>query len=343
MGDELIVRIDVVGHASRRWRGARTPAEAEQLNQQLSEARAQSIRRAVEAIVKTELPGIPIEVPARGVGSRQPFATASEDNAAVDRSVVVTIDVAHVQTGSKVERRPTRIYTPSKFWMLKVLTVMGGSGIGAKGTFMRIAIKNPFTGRQLKMAGYLFGGAFSPSPKDLFQFDADKNQNPKDLDKPIGDEVNFQTDEAEDFGYWVGSEDGQFVRVVHNKLGLIRKRELTFLQFTRLDDYHPGSLVFEYEKGWSLPALNISVVSGFLKVEGDVPSDYVDGTKLVTVPKVDVRQNYDGLLLSFPTGESGLNNLTSRDRQRLTDFATNKSRGIRALVEVGLGLANPRP
>jgi outer membrane protein OmpA-like peptidoglycan-associated protein len=56
MGDDLVVRIDVVGHASRRWRGAKTPAEAEQLNQQLSEARAQNIRKVVEAIVKKELP-----------------------------------------------------------------------------------------------------------------------------------------------------------------------------------------------------------------------------------------------------------------------------------------------
>jgi hypothetical protein len=216
----------------------------------------------------------------------------------------------------------------------------GGSGMGAKGTFMRIAIKNPFTGRQLEMRGYLFGGAFSPSPKDLFQFDGDPKKNPKDLDKPVGNEVTFQTDEAENFSYW---GNGQSVRLVHDKIGLIRKRELTFLQFTRLHDYHPGSLVFEYEKGWSLPALNISVVSGYLKVEGDVPSDYVDDTTMVTVPKVDVRHNYDGLLLSFPTEKSGLNDLTSRDRQRLTDFATNKSRAIRALAESGVAVTNPRP
>jgi hypothetical protein len=37
MGDELVVRIDVVGHASKRWRAARTNEEADRLNQQLSE------------------------------------------------------------------------------------------------------------------------------------------------------------------------------------------------------------------------------------------------------------------------------------------------------------------
>jgi hypothetical protein len=342
MGDNLVVRINVVGHASRRWRGAKTPAEAEKLNQQLSEARAQNIRKVVEVIVKKELPGISIEAPAHGVGSHEGFPVAGEDNAAVDRSVVVTIDLAHVQIDSRVEHRPARIYTPSIFWTLKVLSVLGGSGVGAKATFLRIAIRNAVTGRELKMRGYLYGGAFDPDPSHVFQFDGDPTDQPK-VDEQVGDEVTFHTERAEGFGYWVGSENGQWARLVHDKVGLIRKRELTALQFTRLDTYHPGTLVFEYEKGWSLPALNFSVASGKLNVQEPIPSDYVDGTKMVTVPKVDVHHNYDGLLLSFPTGKSDLNDLTSEDRQRLTDFATKKSLQIRALAERGLKVTNPRP
>jgi hypothetical protein len=343
MGDNLVVRIDVVGHASRRWRGAKTPAEAESLNQKLSEARAQNIRKVVEAIVKTELPGIPIEVPARGVGSREGFPVVSEDNAAVDRSVVVTIDLTHVQNSSKVEQRPSRIYMPSKFWKLKVLSMIGASGIGARGTFLRVVIENRATGGQLKMSGYLFGGDLNPSPANLFNFDGGPKTNPNDFNKPVGDEVTFETDEAEDSDYWVGSENGQWVRIVHAKVGLVRKRETTFLQFTGLDTYQPGSLVFEYKKGWSLPSVDISVVSGKLQVEGPVPNDWVASTKLVTVPKVNVHHNYDGLLLSFPTEKSGLNDLTSDDQQLLTNFATNKSRAIRALAESGLTVTNPRP
>jgi hypothetical protein len=179
----------------------------------------------------------------------------------------------------------------------------------------------------------------------VFQFDVDPKHppNPKDFDKAVGDEVTFHTENAEDLSYWVGSENGQWVRVIHTKIGPIRKLDTTFLQFTRLDDYHPGSLVFEYKKGWSLPAAKGSIVAGILKVEGDVPSDYVDDTKMVTVPKVDVHHNYDGLLLSFPTGKSGVDDLTGDDRQQLTDFATNKSRAIRALSKVGLTVVNPRP
>ena len=338
MADDLIVRINIVGHASRRWRGAKSAAEAEKLNQQLSEVRAKNLRNLVEPIVKKELPDIPIEVPARGVGSRQGFPVVSEDNAAVDRSVVVSIDLSHIRTGSKDEQRPAKIYAPSKFWKLIVLSKAGGSGIGVKGTFLRIAIQNLITGRQLKMSGYLFGGAYDPK---LFEFDgSDREENPKDFDKPVGNEVIFQTEESEGFDYWVGSEKGQWVRLVHGKVGFIRKRETTFLQFTRLDSYSPGSLVFEYESGWSEPSVNLSVVSGKLDLDGPIPSDFVDGTKTVSVPTIDVHNMYDGLLLSFPTGKSGVSDLTSGDRKRLTDFVTNRSRAIRAL---GFPVTNPRP
>ena len=49
---ELKVRVTVVGRASRRWRGAPSPTEADRLNQALSEARAQNLRKPVEDILK---------------------------------------------------------------------------------------------------------------------------------------------------------------------------------------------------------------------------------------------------------------------------------------------------
>ena len=343
MGDDLVVRIDVVGHASRRWRGAKTPAEAERLNQQLSGLRAQNVRRAVEAVVKKELPGISIEVPARGVGSSEGFPTAGEDNAAVDRSVLVTIDFTTVGKGETRAYQPHFVYAPSSLWQLRVLALIGGSAIGAKGRFVRIAIRNVLTGGELKMAGYVFGGSYNPSRKQApVDLDVDRNKNPQDVLEPVGNTVTFRTEEDEDFGYWVGLENGQWVRLVHDKVGLIRKRELTFLQFTGLDSYYPGSLVFEYEKGWSKPALNISVETGKLAVEGDVPSDFVEmGDRTVTVPTAKVRRNHEGLLLSFPTGKSGLSDLTSRGRQRLTDFVTARCDVIHKVAD-GMTVINPR-
>ena len=340
MGDELVVRIDVVGHASKRWRTARTAEQADHLNQDLAEARAAGIRNVVEGIVRKELPGISIEVPGWGVGSRDPFPTASENNAAVDRSVVVGITLANVRTGERTEFRPAKIYTPSRFWTFRVLALAGGAVVGAKSVYVRIGIKNAMTGRELRMSGWLFGGGFSPSKKDLVQTDNIDRKSLKNIFQPVGMEVTFQTEYSRGFGYFLGDDNSQSVRIIHDKIGVIRKKEFSLFQFRDLDIH---SLAFEWTGGWTLATLGLSVVSGTLTVEDPVPSDYVDSTRMVTVPTVDVHHDYDCLLLSFPTGRAGLGDLAPRDRKQLIDFATNKSRNIRAMAELGYKITNPRP
>lgn len=325
--DQLTVRITVVGRASRRWRGAQSQAEADRLNQALSEARAQNLRKPVEAILRKELPGIKIEAPAQGLGSQHGFPLTGDDNAAIDRSVVVSVDLTTTSKGSRMERRPRKIYAPSKFWTLKVLSMVSISG-GAKLVSMRVTIRGSTTGRILTLAGTLKGGAL-PDPKN--PFDVGKKDQPG---KPVGDEVTFHTEEAQSFNYFVGSEKGQWVRLVNAGVGLVRKRETTFLQFTNLDTI-PGSLVFEYSKGWSLPKIDLGVATGILTVEGPVPSDYIDDTVLVEVPNEHVRRNHDSLLLSFPTEKAGFGDLTARDRELLTDYVTNRARAIAALAESG--------
>jgi hypothetical protein len=326
MSDDLTVRVTVMGRATQRWRGAHSEAEADQLNQALSEARAQNLRKPVEDILKKELPGVKIEAPATGLGSHHGFPLTGEDNAAIDRSVVVMVDLVTTNRGSRTEFRPSKIYAPSKFWTLKVVSMISASG-GLKITYMRVIVRSSTTRRELTLAGTLVGGEL-PSPKNPFNFD-DKS-NPL---QQVGNEVSFHTEEAEGFDYFVGSENGQWVRLVNLGIGLVKKIETTFLQFTSLDT-HPGSLVFEFKTGWTLVKPPVPAVSfGFLKVEGPIPSDYVDGNTMVTVPTEDARHHYDGLLLSFPTGKAGLNDLTPKDRERLTDFVTNKARVITAFAK----------
>jgi hypothetical protein len=48
---------------------------------------------AAEAVVRRELPNLSIAVPSKGVGIHEPFPTAGEDNAAIDRSVLVTVEL----------------------------------------------------------------------------------------------------------------------------------------------------------------------------------------------------------------------------------------------------------
>jgi hypothetical protein len=335
MSDSLIIRVTVEGRASRRWRGAHSQAEADKLNQALSEARAQNLRKPVEDILRQKLPGIKIEVPGIGLGSHHGFPLTGEDNELIDRSVVVKIDLETSHAGLRTEFRPAKLYVPSKFWVLKVVSMVSGS-VALQATFMRVKVQNPFTKYEITLAGGLYGGHFTPSGGVGFGHDK------PDFNHQVGDEVTFETDDAEDFDFWVGPEKGQWVRVVHTEVGAVRKRAASFLQFTRLDT-HPGSLVFEYKKGWSLPKVDISVVSGFLSVEGPVPSDFIDDTKMVTVPTLNVRHNYDGLLVSFPTGKAGWNDLTPKDRERITNFVTNKALNIDALSKSGLRVVAPSP
>ena len=191
------VRITVVGRASRRWRGARSQAEADRLNQALSEARAQNLRKPVEVILKKELPAVTIEAPAQGLGSHDGFPLTGEDNAAIDRSVVVSVDLITTIRGSRTEFRPRKIYAPSKFWTLKVVSMIAASG-GAKIVHMRVTVRGSTTGRELTLAGTLYGGALPDRKKP---FDFGKKDQPG---KPVGNEVTFTTKEAARFDYFGG-------------------------------------------------------------------------------------------------------------------------------------------
>jgi hypothetical protein len=350
--DKLSVRLTVVGHASKRWRGASSAAEAEHLNQQLSEMRARNLRWRIEQILKQELPGINIEVPVTGVGSREGFPLTGEDNAGLDRSVVVGLEVGFTTSNIAVLRRPAKIYTPSRFWELQVLTLVEARAVGAASAFMRLRIRNPFSRRELTLAGYLVGGNLNPllkeDPKSAWKTikgsvgtsvsDPTKWNNQRawtpGMDKPVGQEVTFSTKDTEDFTFFVGEGNGQHVRLLKSEVGLIRKRDVSILQFTGLDT-HPSSLVFEYKKGWSWPSIDVEVLAGFLRVAGDVPADFVNGTRMVVVPTQQVHNNYDAMLVTFPTGKASWNDLTLSDQKHLSEYVKNKARNIAALAGLG--------
>ncbi len=53
-----------------RWRAVSSTSQADTLNQQLSDLRAQSVFPFVESLVKSQLPGMPIAVLDRALGSK---------------------------------------------------------------------------------------------------------------------------------------------------------------------------------------------------------------------------------------------------------------------------------
>jgi hypothetical protein len=323
LGD-LAVRINVVGHASPRWKGAKNDAEADRLNQRLSELRAQNVHRAVEEILKSELPSLPIEVPSKGVGSQERFPTASEDNAAVDRSVLVTVELTTTLPGYKFQpRSPRRIYVPSKVWSLKVVSMVRGAGLGYVQIFLRVVLRNPYSGKEITLSGWLSGGGAAMSVKDSFKI---SKSNPSL--KPIGREAVFSTREALDFDDF----SSVMARVGKVEVSFGLKTMMTYLVFTDLDT-HPDMLIFDDKLlGLGLIKADAFLVAGKLSREGPNPGDWLElASPADIIPTQTTHHLNNGLLLSFPTGKADLHDLTQKDRQRLREFVTDKARAIAVL------------
>jgi hypothetical protein len=137
MSGETTVIIDVVGHASARWRGARSVADAAEKNQQLSIRRATAVAAIVGAQLRKDLPNIDIVVTApspvvrstsripvemRGVGSRSPIIPEGPSgNNSLNRSTMVTLSWTSAQTNRYTRHRPVKIPAPAKYWRFELL------------------------------------------------------------------------------------------------------------------------------------------------------------------------------------------------------------------------------
>lgn len=337
------VRITCVGHASRRWRGARTKAAASALNQRLSEFRAKTIFDQVDPIVKMQLPGLPVALGQKAVGSTEPFPTAGEDNAAIDRSVVLMVDLVWTGTGGykKVHRPPRLVYAPSTFWEMKIAALFGASGIGVKSSLLRVKIKNLSTGRELSLFGPIIGGdltigagMFKKVPK-VSPVSFDKFDPKQSRDAQVGKPVVFTTP-LMDFEDWINGSEGQLVRVVHGHLKTgVTKSQTSFLQFVSVDT-HPGSLVFDLKAlGFSLgiPEVSNQVQSGTLKAENHPSDQYLVDTPDDVVPVQVAQHRSEGLLISFPTEKHHWTDLSSSQQEEVKRFVLNRTAAIRALSD----------
>lgn len=332
----LSVRLNVVGHASPRWKSARSASEAASRNQALSAARAENVRKAVEMILKQEIPNLPINVPAVGVGSSQKFPTASEDNAAIDRSVIVTVDlVTHDRRLSAGPPRKRRVYVPSKIWTMKVVSLGRMAGLGYVRIFLRISLENAWNKKSANFAGWVQGGGPAMSFKDSFKISKDKPSM-----GIVGKEVVFSTKEAMDFEDWShggpgrAEETGLMTRLVKLEVKFGLSTKMHYLVFPWLPT-HPDMLIFDAKPfGVGLLKADGYTAFGKLYLEGSIPDSFIELPDLPDIVEVPYsRTNSDGIALTFPTGKSRLMDLTEKDRRLLREFVTNKARGIKALSE----------
>jgi len=332
----LAIKVTIVGHASRRWKGAKSAAEADRLNQALSEHRAQNIYGAVDKMLKSEIAGLAIPTMWKGVGSHEGFPTAGDDNAPVDRSVVVMVDLTTTTPSYKFQPQPPRkIYLRSKVWTLRVIEMVRGAAFGFVEIFLRVGVTNPYTGREIIMTGWLSGGGSAMDVKDSFKIPSMSTliKNTADMWKgQIGNKVSFTTDEAMDFDDWNNGGQGHLVRLGKIDVSLGLRSYDTYLKFL---DPRTTELFFQH-KFLTLGKIKADafLVSGKLHTEGDTPSDYLElPSPADIIPTQSSRNHQQGLLLTFPTGKAGLNDLTEKDRQDLQNFVANRAHVISDLAD----------
>ncbi len=360
------VCITCEGHASRRWRGARSEAEAAALNQRLSEHRARVVYDKVVEMVQSELPGFPIAVRDRAVGARHPFPTAGEDNAAVDRCVVVMIDLVWTRPDQKVIPRPLKKMWPKRVcWEIRVIDYAVANAFTVELGYVRVGIRSPVSKKELILGGPVFGtdlsvvdllSAVKSGPaklREILKFrkviDFKKLKDLKDawklgqfLDKvgsrlskgQMGKTVSFTTDPM-DFNDWMNDGEGQQIIFLHGEAKTVLTKSYADDMIIEGVKTDPTMLEWGHEwlkfyKGTS--DLDFHIERGVLTPQND-PQDYLmvrdpRGPQVVDFEVAST--THDLTLVSFPTEKAEWKYIDDSQRKELKKFVQEKARAIRA-------------
>jgi hypothetical protein len=344
---KMRVRINTVGQASRVWKGAKNQAEADELNNQLSQNRAEAVRARVSDILRANIrtPGVTIESPtsrpsnglvlaAEGRGSRisELRGGAPDENEAHNRIVTVIVEVLTSLQSFSIKTRPSLIRADTRSWRAKVMNLKQLSA-GISTWRIDLVLRNTVSNRQIKASALLNGGNVSTSSFPTLLTGTG----------PIGHEVAVETDEA------MGFDDFNkvIVQLVNMEvshglpLGPLGKgpgfrAKGMYLSFLNLG---PGAqkLVFFKDTGSAFTSFGASyaLVSGPLVLTETNPGDSIAGRDVAyTDPKQIRDANYDGLTVFFPTEKYAIADLPRAEQNRLEDFARKWASTVDGLLKV---------
>jgi hypothetical protein len=354
---EYGVRINVIGHASARWRGARNAAEAQKLNQALSEQRAASVQRVVETVLRTVLPKVSVaraeagssgkklrgfELGAEGVGSRDPLHPGGgpQENDPANRSAVLTLWWGTKRTRPDIQMRSGIIDARSRAWRLDVLNLTT-IGVDVAASYIVLRLTNMFSHRSRIYHGTLVGIGIAIS--DLKKIFDPSKIGPTDLLKipKIGQPVGsgyFVTDR------YVGFDDfnGLWVRVGELDVGIAVPKlkkigvgyKTGFLSFYSLG---PDAMQIVFANSFGLKNGNKAegaVVTGHISPLEPNPGDTVEVPDMIAdfsgTPVVNTSLFSDGVVVMFDTGKASLAGV---DRQTVEAFTTNWAKNMKVIGE----------
>jgi outer membrane protein OmpA-like peptidoglycan-associated protein len=298
-------RVRIVAHASPRWRGAPNAAEADRLNQELSQRRADEVRDTVERLLakhgmgsasvtydtSVEPSDDTVELQSEARGSRETLAEAKGDrssNAMKYRRVDVIIESNQRVSGTAGASRPllTRS-TASRFWHVSVDMSAGGS-LGAAGSLLSLTLFNDMSDQS--MTGKVFAGGGGPK--------ASLGASVSIWSDPTG----FSTDEPVNFQDF----DGMWIRYTTAGVNFFIGYEKSYIDF-----FGMGSDAQNIDVGgWNTGTVGIggSVVTGPLSLDGSYPPTQlpIKDTDTTFVPYERNEGGKDVHQVLFPTGEHEL-------------------------------------
>jgi hypothetical protein len=319
------LKVEIVGHASPRWKGAKTADEADRLNDDLSRRRSEAVRDAMEKLIKAKMgddvlidfgpvpasqnrQGIPVDRSHKG--SQEARDKSGADRARDDEYFRrVNVDVEFKGTKWITEERtvPGKThYGWSRDWKVTIKKV-GVHGIVIPGPAwggIEIVIKNPKTNKERTYVAILKGGGdpmFGDTP-----------------DKDVGrKEVTFHTDRELGFDDF----EGEPIRVSRMDLQLLFGAARWYLSIPNL-----GTDKIYMGQEWGLGFPGGFVTYGTLRGKGTNPGDTYKDPDRVEKQTREVKEGAsEGLILTFPTGSA---DLAKTELDRLESFVEINARRL---------------
>jgi hypothetical protein len=322
------LRVRIVGHASARWRSARTADSASARNRALSEKRAAVVKEIVLRQLAGKVP-VPIDVDvsimddddatvvtvgSHGEGSRAALERSGGDRSADEqRDRRVDIEAELATTERRTDRTRVRRSAVTRDWLFTITRYTDFAlgfkrakfakrffrrlrlGPGFARVELEIEIKNPLSGKVATGSARLEGGGtggIGPDKGGLGRPDI-----PLRTDRPVG---------FKDF-------DGSLIRVEQPNIKLGYGVSLPFIVFGGL---RKNPVLIQSKRGWGLPGGYIVV--GDLRLH-NIPDDYWE-TDEQTPPYKRRSGEGQGISVMFDTGSAAI---SESDARRIQDFSDN--------------------
>jgi hypothetical protein len=323
------LKVEIVGHASPRWKGATSADEADRLNDDLSRRRSEVVSAALEKQIKAKMgddvlidygpvpgtqnrEGIPVDRSHKG--SQEAREKSGADRARDDeyfRRVDVNVDFKGTKWITEERTVPGKTHFGwSRDWKVTIKQV-GVHGIVIPGPAwggIEIVIKNPKTNKERTYTAILKGGGdpmFGDTP-----------------DKDVGrKEVTFHTEHE------VGFDDfeGEPIRVERMDLQLLFGASRWYLSIPNL-----GTDKIYMGQEWGFGFLGGFVTFGTLRGKGTNPGDtYKDPDRVEKQTREVKERAAEGLVLTFPTGSA---DLPKSELDRLESFVEVNARRLGRFV-----------